>query len=133
MASQTWIWVEKTAVLIHVDTVENRRRLAPVDRRGRQPPNALLASPHGKHARAEQRDDKQYPLDDALPVCRHSHHGTVRLAGVLGRLEQRWCRFEHPRDPRSIGLFRRLVREALPKIAVENGGPNLKQEMGASL
>ena len=24
-----------------------------------------------------------------------------------------------------MGLFRRLVREALPKIAVENGGPNL--------
>jgi hypothetical protein len=59
--------------------------------------------------------------------------GTVRLAGVLGRLEQRWCRFEHPRDPRSIGLFRRLVREALPKIAVENGAPHLKQKMGAPL
>src|SRR5260370_980892 len=28
--------------------------------------------------------------------------GTVRLAGVLGRLEQRRCRFEHPRDPRSM-------------------------------
>jgi hypothetical protein len=59
--------------------------------------------------------------------------GTVRLAGVLCRLEQRWCRFEHPRDPRSMGLFRRLVPEALPKIAVENGGPNLKQKVGASL
>jgi hypothetical protein len=50
--------------------------------------------------------------------------GTVRLAGVLGCLE-------HPRDPRSMSLFRRLVREALPKIAVENGGPNLKQKMSA--
>jgi hypothetical protein len=30
-------------------------------------------------------------------------------------------------------LDRRLVREALPKIAVENGGPNLKQKMGAPL
>jgi hypothetical protein len=32
-----------------------------------------------------------------------------------------------------MGWFRRLVREALPKIAVENGGPNLEQKMGASL
>ena len=30
-----------------------------------------------------------------------------------------------------MGLFRRLVREALPKIAVENGGPNLNQKMCA--
>jgi len=59
--------------------------------------------------------------------------GTAKLTGVLRRLEQRWCRFEHPRDPRSMGLFRRLVSEALPKIAVENGGPNLKQKMGAPL
>src|SRR5271167_214288 len=59
--------------------------------------------------------------------------GTVKLAGVLGGFEQRRCRFEHPRDPRSMGLFRRLVREALPKIAVENGGPNLKQKMSAPL
>ena len=59
--------------------------------------------------------------------------GTDKLAGVLGHLEQRRCRLEQPRDPRSMGLFRRLVREALPKIAVENGGPNLKQKMGAPL
>jgi hypothetical protein len=32
-----------------------------------------------------------------------------------------------------MGLFRRFVSEALPKIAVENGGTNLKQKMGASL
>jgi hypothetical protein len=32
-----------------------------------------------------------------------------------------------------MGLFRRLVCEALPKIAVENGGPNLEQKTGASL
>jgi hypothetical protein len=30
-----------------------------------------------------------------------------------------------------MGLFRRLVREALAKIAVENGGSNLEQKMGA--
>ena len=59
--------------------------------------------------------------------------GTDKLAGVLSRLEQRRCRLEQPRDPRSMGLFRRLVREALPKIAVENGGPNLKQKMSAPL
>ena len=59
--------------------------------------------------------------------------GTDKLAGVLGRLEQRRCRLEQPRDPRSMGLFRRLVREALAKIAVENGGSNLKQKMGAPL
>jgi hypothetical protein len=29
-----------------------------------------------------------------------------------------------------MGLFRRLVRESPAKIAVENGGPNLKQKMG---
>jgi len=46
--------------------------------------------------------------------------------GVLRRLEQRRCRFEHPSHPRSMGLFWRLVPEALPKIAVEDGGPNLK-------
>ena len=67
------------------------------------------------------------------PVIWSQCWGTVRLAGVLGRLEQGWCRFEHPRDPRSMGLFRRLVCEALPKIAVENGSPNLKQKMGAPL
>src|ERR1700689_572208 len=39
---------------------------------------------------------------------------TVKLTGVLGRLEQWRRRFEQPRDPRSLGLFRRLVREALP-------------------
>ena len=59
--------------------------------------------------------------------------GSDKLAGVLSRLEQRRCRLEQPRDPRSMGLFRRLVREALPKIAVENGGPNLKQKMSAPL
>ena len=59
--------------------------------------------------------------------------GSDKLAGVLSRLEQRRCRLEQPRDPRSMGLFRRLVREALPKIAVENGGPNLKQKMSALL
>ena len=59
--------------------------------------------------------------------------GTDKLSGVLGRLEQRRCRLEHPRDARSMGLFRRLVREALAKIAVENGGPNLKQKMSAPL
>jgi hypothetical protein len=59
--------------------------------------------------------------------------GTDKLVGVLGRLEQRRCGLEQPRDPRSMGLFRRLVREALPKIAVENGGPNLKQKMSAPL
>jgi hypothetical protein len=32
-----------------------------------------------------------------------------------------------------MGLFRRLACEALPKIAVENGGQNLKQKMGAPL
>jgi hypothetical protein len=32
-----------------------------------------------------------------------------------------------------MGLFRRLVHEALAKIAVENGGPNLKQKMGTPL
>jgi hypothetical protein len=32
-----------------------------------------------------------------------------------------------------MGLFRRLVPEALAMIAVENGGPNLKQKMGAPL
>jgi hypothetical protein len=32
-----------------------------------------------------------------------------------------------------MGLFRRLVREALPEIAVENCGSNLKQKMGALL
>jgi hypothetical protein len=57
--------------------------------------------------------------------------GTDKLAGVLCRLEQRRCRLEHPCDPRSMGLFRRLVREAPPKIAVENGGPNLKPKMSA--
>ena len=41
--------------------------------------------------------------------------GTDKLAGVLSRLEQRRCRLEQPRDPRSMGLFRRLVREALPE------------------
>ena len=60
-------------------------------------------------------------------------NGTDKLAGVLSRLEQRRCRLEQPRDPRSMGWFRRLVREALPKIAVENGGPNLKQKMSAPL
>jgi hypothetical protein len=59
--------------------------------------------------------------------------GTDKLAGVLSRLEQRRCRLEQPRDPRSMGLFRRLIGEALPKIAVENGGPNLKQKMSAPL
>ena len=53
---------------------------------------------------------------------------TVKSTGVLRRLEQRRCRFEHPSHPRSMGLFRRLVREALPKIAVENGGPNLAED-----
>jgi hypothetical protein len=61
------------------------------------------------------------------------HFGTVKLAGVLGGFEQRRCRLEHPRDPRSMGLFPRLVCEALPKIAVENGGSNLKQKMSAPL
>ena len=28
-----------------------------------------------------------------------------------------------------MGWFRRLIREAIPKIAVENGSPNLKQKM----
>jgi hypothetical protein len=32
-----------------------------------------------------------------------------------------------------MGLFRRLVRKALAKIAVESGGPNLKQKMSAPL
>ena len=32
-----------------------------------------------------------------------------------------------------MGLFRRLVRKALPKIAIENGGSNLKRKMGGSL
>ena len=63
----------------------------------------------------------------------HTYSGTDKLAGVLGRLEQRRRRLEHPRDPRSMGLFRRLVREALAKIAVENGGSNLKQKMSAPL
>ena len=67
--------------------------------------------------------------EKATPI----YFGTDKLAGVLGRLEQRRCRLEQPRDPRSMGLFRRLVREALPKIAVENGGPNLKQKMSAPL
>ena len=59
--------------------------------------------------------------------------GTVKLTGVLGRHEQRRRRLQHPRKPRSMGLSWRLVREAFPKIAVENGGPNLKQKMGAAL
>jgi hypothetical protein len=59
--------------------------------------------------------------------------GADKLAGVLGRLEQRRCRLEQPRDPRSMGLIRRLVCEALAKIAVENGGSNLKQKMSAPL
>ena len=86
--------------------------------------------------RDHHRDDADLwpcPPDGRLGGRMAIFVGTVRLAGVLGRLEQRWCPFEHPRDPRSIGLFRRLVREALPKIAVENSGPNLKQKMGASL
>jgi hypothetical protein len=33
----------------------------------------------------------------------------------------------------AMGWFRWLVRERLPKIAVENSGPNLEQKMGASL
>jgi hypothetical protein len=32
-----------------------------------------------------------------------------------------------------MGWFRWLIREPLPKIAVENGSPNLKEKMGASL
>jgi hypothetical protein len=64
---------------------------------------------------------------------RAASSGTVKLTGVLRRPEKRRCRFEHPRDPRSMGLFRRLVPEALAMIAVENGGPNLKQKMGAPL
>jgi hypothetical protein len=67
------------------------------------------------------------------PASSPEDGGTDKLAGVLGRLEQRRCRLEQPRDPRSMGLFRRLVREALSKIAVENGGPNLKQKMSAPL
>ena len=30
-----------------------------------------------------------------------------------------------------MGLFRRFVREAFPKIAVENSSRNLEQKMGA--
>ena len=72
-------------------------------------------------------------VEISVTVARAIEIGTDKLAGVLGRLEQRRCRLEQPRDPRSMGLFRRLVREALPKIAVENGGPNLKQKMSAPL
>ena len=43
--------------------------------------------------------------------------GPVKLTGVLGGFKQRRHRFEHPRQPRSMGLFWRRVREALPKIA----------------
>jgi cold shock CspA family protein len=75
--------------------------------------------------RADMRD-----LNEGQKVA---YEGTVRLAGLLGRLEQRRCRLEQPGDPRSMGLFRRLVREALAKIAVENGGPNLKQKVSAPL
>jgi mRNA interferase ChpB len=66
-----------------------------------------------------------------VAVC--NQVGTVKLTGVLRRLEQRRRGLEHPRNPRSMGLFRRLVREAITKIAVESGGPNLKQKMGAPL
>jgi hypothetical protein len=48
--------------------------------------------------------------------------GTVKLTGVLRRLEQRRCRFEHPRHPRSMGLFRRLI----PKVmGLDRRGPIL--------
>jgi len=50
---------------------------------------------------------------------------------VLGRLAQRWRRIEHPRAPRSMDMFRRLLRQALPKYAAENGGPNRKEKMRA--
>ena len=53
------------------------------------------------------------PLADAaarIPVLGGRRHagarGTVKLTGVLGGLQQWRCRFEHPRDPRSMGLFR---------------------------
>jgi len=59
--------------------------------------------------------------------------GTDKFAGVSRRLEQRRNWLEHPRKPRSISLFWRLVGEARPKIAVENGGPNLEKKVGASL
>jgi hypothetical protein len=39
----------------------------------------------------------------------------------------------HPRRVLRPPAYRRLVREALQKIAVENGGPHLEQKMGASL
>jgi len=55
--------------------------------------------------------------------------GSVKLTGALCRLEQGRRRFEHPGDPRSMGLFRRFVGEALSEFAVENGRPNLKQKM----
>jgi hypothetical protein len=32
-----------------------------------------------------------------------------------------------------MGWFWWLVREPLPKIAIENGSPNLKEKMGATL
>ena len=59
--------------------------------------------------------------------------GSVKLTGALSHLEQGRRRFEHPGDSRSMGWFRRLVSEALLEIAVEDGGANLKQKMGAAL
>jgi hypothetical protein len=54
---------------------------------------------------------------------------SVKLLGA-GWFEQPRCRFKYPRGPRSMGLFRRLVSEALPKIVLDGGGPNLKRKMG---
>ena len=67
-------------------------------------------------------DHATKPLRNTLREWGHPYMtlgGTDKLAGVLGHLEQRRCRLEQPREPRSMGLFRRLVREAVPKIAVE--------------
>ena len=47
--------------------------------------------------------------------------GTDKLTGVLRRLEQRRCRFEHPRDPRSMRLF----RERRPEPEAEDERPSL--------
>jgi hypothetical protein len=65
--------------------------------------------------------------DKARRACALEQGGWV--TEVQGKWQRR-CRLEQPRDPRSLSLFRRVVRAALPKIAIENGGPNLKQKMG---
>ena len=70
---------------------------------------------------------KLWREDDA--TCRSVPRERQTIGG--GWFEQPRCRFKYPRGPRSMGLFRRLVSEALPKIVLDGGGPNLKRKMGA--